>query len=398
MSEKRRDNRNRVLRTGESQKKDGRYMYKYTDNAGVIRYVYSWKLVSTDTAPKGTRNDIALRDKIKQIQKDLSDGIVSNGGNTTVCKLVRKYLSQKTGVKHSTKSNYDFVLKLVEKEPFGAERIDKIKMSDAKAWLIKLQSDGKSYSTICMVRSVVKPAFQMAVNDDLIRKNPFDFQLVSIIVNDSVKREALTDEQTQQFLDFIENDKHFKQYYEAVYILFNTGLRISEFSGLTISDIDLDNGIINVNHQLQRKRNKEYVIDSTKTSSGTRLVPMTDDVKDCFQRIIEQRKKPKQEPIIDGLQGFLYLDTNGLPVVGKHWDKYFESMVVKYNKTHDIKLPNVTPHVCRHTFISKMARAGMNPKTLQLIAGHSDIGITLNVYTHFGFDDIQREMQEITQS
>jgi site-specific recombinase XerD len=398
MSEKRRDSKNRVLRTGESQKKDGRYMYKYTDSVGKIRYVYSWKLVSTDTVPHGLKDDIALRDKEKQIQKDLSDGIISNGGNITVYELVKKYLSQKTGVRHGTKSNYDYVLRLIEKEDFCRERIDRIKMSDVKSWLIKLQADGRSYSIIYMVRSVIKPAFQMAVTDDLIRKNPFDFQLTSVVVNDSVKREALTDEQEQQFLDFIANDKHFKKYYEAVYILFSTGLRIGEFSGLTFDDIDLNKGIINVNHQLQRKKDNEYVIDSTKTSSGTRLVPMTDGVRECFKRIIEQRKKPKQEPIVDGLQGFLYLDRHELPMISKHWDKYFKDMVLKYNKTHDVKLPNVTPHVCRHTFITKMARAGMNPKALQTIVGHSNISITLNVYTHLNFDDIQCEMNKITQS
>ena len=70
MSEKRRDNKNRVLRNGESQRKDGRYMYKYVDNAGNVKYVYSWKLVKTDTVPQGAKDDIPLRDKEKQIRKD----------------------------------------------------------------------------------------------------------------------------------------------------------------------------------------------------------------------------------------------------------------------------------------------------------------------------------------
>jgi len=110
----------------------------------------------------------------------------------------------------------------------------------------------------------------MAVDDDLIRKNPFEFQLATVVVNDSVTREAITRKQERAFLEFVKQDRHFSKYYEGIYILFKTGLRISEFVGLTISDIDLEKGVINVNHQLQRKRNMEYIIEDTKTDSGTR--------------------------------------------------------------------------------------------------------------------------------
>lgn len=181
MSEKRRDNKNRVLRGGESQRKDGRYMYKYVDNAGNVKYVYSWKLVKTDTVPQGAKDDIPLRDKEKQIRKDLEDDIVSSGGDMTVLELVKKYISQKTGVRHNTEANYKFVINIIAKEAFGKKRIDKVKLSDAKGWLIKLQADGRGYSSIHSIRGVVRPAFQMAVDDDLIRKNPFEFQLATVV-------------------------------------------------------------------------------------------------------------------------------------------------------------------------------------------------------------------------
>ena len=395
MSEKRRDNKGRVLRNGESQRKDGRFMYKYTDNAGNIKYVYSWKLVKTDTVPKGAKDDLSLREKEKLIHRDLEDDIVPCGGEMTVLDLVKKYVSQKTGVKHNTEANYNFVINIIKKEDFGKKRIDKVKLSDAKGWLIKLQSDGRGYSTIHSVRGVIRPAFQMAVDDDLIRKNPFEFQLATVVVNDSVTREALTRKQERAFLKFVKEDKHFSRYYEGIYILFKTGLRISEFVGLTIADIDLKNSVIDVNHQLQRKRNMEYVIEETKTECGTRLVPMTDEVKKCFRKIIENRKKPKTEPMIDGKVGFLYLDKNDMPMVALHWEKYFQHICEKYNKIYKAEMPKVTPHVCRHTFCSNMAKSGMNPKTLQKIMGHSDIGVTLNTYTHVGFEDIQKEMKKI---
>ncbi len=403
MSAKRRDNRNRILRNGESQRKDGRYMYKYIDNVGNAKYVYSWKLVKTDTVPQDAKKDISLRDKEKQIHKDLEDDIVSLGGGMTVLELVKKVHFTENGVRHNTEANYNFVINIIKKEAFGNKRIDKVKLSDAKGWLIKLQADGRGYSTIHTVRGVVRPAFQMAVDDDLIRKNPFEFQLATVVVNDSVTREAITRKQQRAFLEFIKADKHFNRYYEGIYILFHTGLRISEFVGLTISDIDLENGKINIDHQLQRKRNMEYIIEATKTDSGTRMVPMTEEVQECFRFIITNRKKPKKEPVIYdknrvSYKGFLYLDKNDMPMVALHWEKYFQHICEKYNKIYKEELPKITPHVCRHTFCSNMAKSGMNPKTLQKIMGHSDIGVTLNTYTHLDFEDIQKEMKQVCDS
>ena len=395
MSTKRRDNKNRILQNGESQRKDGRYMYKYIDNVGNIKYLYSWRLVRTDPIPQGIKDEIPLRDKIKMLQRDLDAGLILSGGDMTVLELVQKYVLQKAGVRHNTEAGYQFVINIIKKEAFGAKRIDKVKLSDARGWLIKLQKDGRGYSTIHTIRGVVRPAFQMAVEDDLIRKNPFEFQLATVVVNNSVTREAISRKQEKQLLEFIRNDKHFCKYYDGIYILLHTGLRISEFVGLTVSDIDIEDGIIDVNHQLQRRRDMRYVILDTKTNCGTRLVPMTDEVKECFRRILKNRPRPKVEPMIDGKTGFLFLDKNGMPMVALHWEKYFQRIREKYNRIYKVPMPPVTPHVCRHTFCSNMARSGMNPKTVQKIMGHSDIGVTLNVYTHVDFDDVKREMKNV---
>ena len=370
MSGKRRDNKNRVLRNGESQRRDGRYAFKYIDTTGKPQFVYSWKLEKTDKTPQGKRDDLSLREKEKQIMKAIDDEIVPRGGEMTV-------------------------LELVKKEDFGKKRIDKVKLSDAKCWLIKLQQDGRGYSSIHSIRGVVRPAFQMAVDDDLIRKNPFEFQLATVVVNDSVTREAITRKQERAFLEFVANDKHFCRYYEGIFILFKTGLRISEFVGLTLSDLDMQNRKISVNHQLQRKRNMEYVIEDTKTSCGTREIPMTDEVYECFQNIISDRKKPRVEPMVDGKCGFLYLDKNDMPMVALHWEKYFQHICEKYNSIYKVQMPKVTPHVCRHTFCSNMAKSGMNPKTLQYLMGHSDISVTLNTYTHIGYDDAKEELKRV---
>ena len=395
MSEIRKDNKGRRLATGESQDKDGRYRYKYNDAFGKRKSVYSWRLTESDPYPNGKRKDIPLREKEKEVEKALRNAVATSGGNMTVLELVQKYISQKRGVKHNTQANYNFVINVIKKEDFGAKRIDTIKLSDAKTWLIKLQDDGRGYSSIHSIRGVVRPAFQMAVDDDLINKNPFEFQLATVVVNDSVTREAITRKQQREFLRFIKADKHFCKYYDGIYILFHTGLRVSEFVGLTINDIEFDKERIKVDHQLQRTRNMKYEILTPKTEKGERYVPMQKDVADCFRRIIQNRKHPKIEPMIDGYSGFLFLDKNDVPMVALHWEKYFQHIREKYNSIYKVQMPCITPHVCRHTFCSNMAKSGMNPKTLQYIMGHSDIGVTLNTYTHLQFEDALVEMKKV---
>jgi integrase len=399
MIEKRRDKKGRVLRNGECQRKDGLYQYDYVDLNGKAKCLYSWKLEPSDPLPQGKRKCKSLREKEREIQRNIDDGIVPYGGQLTVLALTKKYILQKKGVRESTRAGYKTVTNILEKEEFGAKRIDKVKLSDAKEWLIKLQDqDGRSYSSIHTIRGVLRPAFQMAVDDDLLRKNPFQFELVSVIVNDSVTRDAITHDEKRKFLEFIRNDKHFCKYYDGIYILFYTGMRISEFVGLTIKDIDLKEKTINIDHQLQRTSQMQYIIEPPKTEAGIRVIPMQEEVCECFRRIIQNRRKPKVEPMVGGKVGFLYLDKNEMPMVALHWEKYFQHIVEKYNKIYKVQMPKITPHVCRHTYCSHCASSGMNPKHLQYLMGHSDISVTLNTYTHVDFDNVKKEVQSLEKA
>ena len=119
--------------------------------------------------------------------------------------------------------------------------------------------------------------------------------------------------------------------------------------------------------------------------------------KESFQVIIEDRNVPKVEKSIDGYSGFLFYDDNGMPLVAMHWQHRFNYMVGRYNDIYRVQMPNITPHVCRHTYCSNMAKSGMNPKTLQYLMGHSDISVTMNVYTHIGFDDAEEELKRMEE-
>lgn len=142
----------------------------------------------------------------------------------------------------------------------------------------------------------------------------------------------------------------------------------------------------------------KYVITQTKTECGTRDLPMTQGVYECFQRILKKRRRPKVEPMIDKKIGFLFLDKNGKPMVALHWQRYLKQMVEKYNRTHTVQLPPITPHVCRHTYCTNMARLGMNPKSLQYLMGHSEVATTMDVYTHFGYEEAKKEVCKMSEA
>lgn len=393
---KRKDNKGRVLRTGEGQKSNGRYFFKYKDNTGKYRFEYSNRLLKSDRTPVGCIQDLSLREKEEIIMRNLRDGIIG-GGDITLLELAENYIATKTlSSRESTQIGYRTVLNYLRKDPFSQNQIDCIKKSDVKRWFIALQTKhGKGYSTIHNIRGVLNPAFKMAVEDDLIRKNPFDFPLSDAVKNDSKVRKAITPAQEKALLEFIKEDKHYSKYYEGYFILLNTGLRISEFCGLTVKDIDFEKGYIHVGGQLVRYSDMVYRYEPTKTAAGTRKVPMSPEVAQCFQTIIDNGDYLKSEMVVDGKSGFLFLDQHKKPVVALHWEHRLKRIVTKYNETYKEQLPVITPHVLRHTFCSKMARKGMNPKNLQYIMGHSEIAVTMNTYTHLTFDDAQEDFMKI---
>lgn len=383
MSEKRRDNRGRVLQKGESQRKDNRYQFRYTDKMGKRRTIYSSDL-----------ND--LRKKEKEVRKSIENGINYAEGNITVLELVKRYTSLKQGVRYNTKVGYSSALNIIEDEEFGHKKVRDVKMSDAMQWLVKLSNGGKGFSSIRNIRGVVKPAFQMAVKEDVLLKNPFDFPLKDVIVDDSKKRDALNSQQQKIWMNFIKNDKTYSKYYDEFYILLNTGLRVSEFCGLTKKDINLEEKYINIDHQLSRTKDGKYYVEKTKTNSGTRRIPLTDDVAKSLKNIIERRNNPKKEMVVDGYSEFLLLDKNQNPKVALHIENEMRWAMKKYKKLHpDVPLPNVTPHVLRHTYCTNMVKMNTPLKVLQCLMGHSSIEVTSDIYTHLASEDVNNVVQQL---
>ena len=259
-----------------------------------------------------------------------------------------------------------------------------------------LHDSGIKQNTIGVLQSVVRPAFEMAVDDDIIRKNPFKFTLSDVIPKDAYVRDALTKEQQEKYLQFVQDCGG--NYYDDIVILLGTGLRVSELYGLTRADIDFDRRCIHVRRQLCRTAEKPYFVTPPKTKSGIRNVPMTDAVYMALMRVVKARTAPKVELLVDGHSGFLFLDKSGMPKVAMHLENYMRGLQARFEKAYGRPVPRITPHVLRHTFCTNVQQAGLDVKSLQYLMGHSNASVTLDVYTHSSFDSVERAFEQIASS
>lgn len=371
---RRKDNKGRVLRSGESQRKNNTYQYRYTDAFGTRRSVYAATLQE-------------LREKEAEIEAYRAAHLEYASGNCSVLELVERYTDLKQGVRYNTRTAYTFVINILKKDEFGRRRIRDIRVSDAQLWFIQLQREGRGYSTITSIKGVLRPAFQMACNEDILPKNPFLFNTTDVVINNSRRRDAMTHEEQDIWMTFIRNDQTYRKYYDEFMVLLGTGMRVSEFCGLTLGDLDFKRRRIRVERQLVKERNGRYYVEKTKTQSGRRYLPMTDEVCVSLQNIIRNRPEMEEEPEVDGYSGFLLIDKKQQPKVALHIENDVRCAMKRFKKLNpDVKLPHITPHVFRHTFCTNLANAGMNVKSLQYLMGHSDVGTTLNIYTHSSYD------------
>lgn len=394
MSQKRRDHKGRILRTGESQRKDGRYLYKYVDSFGETQFIYSWKLVVTDRVPAGKRDCIALREKIAEIQKDVQDGIDVTGKKMTLCQLYAKQNAQRPNVKANTKNGRKYLMEILKNDKLGTRSIGSIKPSDAKEWAIRMSESGFAYSTINNYKRSLRASFYIAIQDDYVRKNPFDFQLNTVIDDDTVPKTVLTLEQEVKLLDFTKSDTVYHKNYDEILILLKTGLRISELCGLTVSDLDFENHLILVDHQLLRNTELGYYIETPKTKSSERQIPMVEATYQALKRVLAKQGDRKCVEI-NGYSNFIFLNRKGYPKTACDFNGILRNLIKKYNKYYEEKLPHITPHTLRHTFCTNCANAGMNPKALQYIMGHANITMTLNYYAHATCNSAMEEMKRL---
>lgn len=400
MSEKRRDSKGRLLRNGETQRADGKYMYRYVDLNGERQTVYSWRLVETDKAPSGTKAGIALRTLTAQIEKDLKDGIMTRDASTkTLNDMFDAFMALRTDLKETTRCNYICLYNTHVREDIGLRTISKLKYTDIQKFYLSLSKDkGLRISTLRAINSVVWQSLQNAVLDDLIRRNPADGVMNSVskkLKEEPVHRSALTVDQQKRFIDYINRSERYNRYSALFTVLLGTGMRIGECLGLRWCDVDFKRNVIHVNHTIIYKDTEAggyaYRIGGTKTSAGNREIPMFQDVRHALQKEKRRRKNPNWLPFeVDGYKDFIFLNANGKVYTPATVFDKIQIIVNDYNKEEAEKavqekrepciIPKISAHILRHTFCTRMCEVEKNAKIVQDVMGHKHISTTMDVY------------------
>lgn len=365
--------------------KTKRYEYHYQDCFGKERVISSYRLEATDQLPKGKKSSKSLREKEAELNAYLENNIDIDGAKLTLLEVVDKYLNSlynRKKLAHNTKVGYNVTVNTLKEYKLGYMEIGKIRPEHCEEWLADMKKKYRGSSIQTQI-SLIKRTFEYALDYDYIAKNPF--RRITTDRSDSKNMEALSVEDMNRFLDFCSKDSHSSHCYDMLYVLFWSGLRASELCGLTLDNIDMDKRTITVEKQLQCI-NHTHVVLPTKTTNGNRIVPMTDGVYECFERILKNRYlKEDIEPVCYDEQGkeykgFVFLATRSRKtIVRAHVEEYLRNCIKRFNEANaDNPIRKFEPHICRHTFATNMQY--LPPKTLQYILGHGNITTTMNNY------------------
>lgn len=388
MAKARKDNKGRALRKGECQRKsDNSYVYTYTDPFGKRRYVYASDLKE-------------LREKEKKLLKDQLDGLDTYKAEKVTLNFVfDKYIESKCDVRESSLGNYRYLYNLRVRDGFGTRKIADIKYSDVKYFYNHLMNECQlSLSSLDNIHTILHPTFELAVRDNIIRNNPANGVMAEIkrrAGKSKSPRHALTLEQQRAFMNYVENSLVYNQWFPLFTTLFGTGCRIGEIIGLRWEDLDFDERIISINHNMaylaREEKSAYYKVELPKTDSGIRTIPMLDEVYDVLKAEYERQKKAGfNSLVIDGMTGFIFCNKSGKICRPPSINYTIKKIIELYNEMETsnaagearepLIIPNFTCHHMRHTFCTRLCESETNVKVIQDVMGHASIETTMNIY------------------
>ena len=409
MAQTRKDLRGRVLRKGESQRRsDERYVYTYTDPLGRRKYVYAQDLVT-------------LREKEAQLMKDQMDGLdIYVAGKATVNFVFDRYMSLKNNLKPTTKSNYLYMYDRFIRETFGKRNIAEIKYSDVVQFYNHLiEKQELKINTLETIHTLLHPTFQLAVRDDIIRKNPSDGVLSEVRKRQGRKmkvQRALTLEQQRELLDYVTGHPLYDYWRPLFTVLLGTGCRIGEICGLRWQDVDMENHVIDINHSMtyfRRGKKAPYTLEfkagPPKTKAGIRKIPMLDAVYEVLKELYDERKKNGISPlVVDGMTDFIFINKAGSLYKHSAIDHSIRRIVNNHNAEEEVRakkehrepimLPFFSCHTFRHTFCTRFCENETNVKVIQTVMGHADINTTMDIYAEVTETKKKEAMENLSKN
>ncbi|WP_278558972.1 tyrosine-type recombinase/integrase [Streptococcus constellatus] len=399
---KRKDNKNRILKDGEYQRPNGTYEYRWRDKRQKRHVIYAKTL-------------IVLREKQKQILKDFLNGLNVNN-KITVDDLYIKWKSLKRGLKDNTFKNYQYLYEYFVSDQLGSILISNLKKSDIRSFYNYLAEERHvKVSTIDSIHTVLHQVLQIALDDEYITNNPSDNALKELKQSRTEGKKtnkALTLNEQLLFEKFLETSSRYKGWYPVFITMLWTGLRVGEVTGLRWEDIDFENDTINVNHTLvyydtRTQNGVTFAINTPKTKAGERIVPLLPRVKEAL--LMEKERQTELDITckskIDGYTNFIFLNRFGNVFHQGTLNKALKRIVRDCNFAvldgiikSEVMLPNFSNHTLRHTFTTRMVETGTNMKAMQEILGHSDISTTMNIYAEATKELKEKEMVRLGES
>lgn len=397
MATKRKDSNRIVLKKGEYQRTNGTYAYRWTDGKGKRHEVYARDLDD-------------LRAKEKEIDADTNEGLKVEARYVIINEMYDLWEQLKRGIKDNTFENYKYMYNTFVRPSFGKKRIQTLKKSDVKIFYNYLADQRcLQASTIDSIHTVLHQVLDMAVDDKYIRNNPSDKALKELKqshVFKTEKRRALTIAEQELFLNYLRNNETYSHWYPIFAVMLGTGMRVGEITGLRWCDIDIDNGVIDINHTLVYYCHRHEVelngcyfnINTPKTKASNRKIPMIESVKEAFlmEKANQEKTGIKCSAVIDGYSDFIFVNRNGKTQHQGTLNKAIRRIIRDCNdevllndENATVLLPHFSCHSLRHTFSTRMCEAGINVKVIQDTLGHQDISTTMNIYT-----DATKEMKK----
>ena len=389
MAKVRKDTKGNYLHKGEDYRRDKKlYRYSYTDPLGNRCCIYA----------KNLRD---LREKETQLQKDQLDGLdVYVQGKADLNFVFDRYIATKTELRSTTKTNYIYTYNHYVRDSFGKKKIRDIHFSDVVLFYNALLSKGLSPNTVDSVHGVIHPALQLAVRDNIIRNNAADGAMAEVKKKWGGKsglRHALSSEEEQAFLDSLEDDKNLR-WKPLFVVLFGTGCRISEIIGLRWEDVDFDNNLITIDHDItyyprsDKDFRCEYEVGLPKSEAGVRTVPMLEKVRNALELEKDNQEKYGYHNVVEigGMRNFIFCNRFGNLHNPASINKVIKRIVSDYNSAEIIKaekdgrkpviIPGFSCHITRHTFCTRLCEKDTNIKVIQSVMGHKDVQTTLDIY------------------
>ena len=376
----------RKLEKGESKRKDGRYMYRYTDSNGKRHAIYA-----------KTLTELRIQERqIKRDKKELNE-YVTTGASVNF--VFDRYISLKTNLKQNTRSNYIYIYNKFIRDGFGRRNINEIRFSDVKQFYVSLLSAGLQVNTLDNIHTVLHPTFQLAVRDNVIRSNPSDGVMAELKKNDGKNkgiRHALTLEQQRAFLNYTANSPVYCHWLPLFTFLFGTGCRIGETVGMRWDDVDFEKKEVSVNHSLEymldESRKAAWHVSTPKTAAGVRVIPLLKEVEEALLEEKENQKRTGVNNVdeVDGMTGFMFANRYGKLLLPSSVNRAIVRISDAYNaeetvraareKREPILIPHFSAHHIRHPFATRLCEHESNLKVIQSIMGHADIATTMNIY------------------